>query len=160
MLIYLPRETPLKRVRLHRKLWYVEINVKIEIRRYWWITGKISRANIFVDDNIFALRIRCGWCWLSSSRSGLPLSGKKLAGFSRPPETVNKVLFMQGEPGPDNNHQILGHPHQAQVCQVFLLCISLEVIQTFNFNFDSLEGRHIEQRTIAERPCLPSPRVR
>ena len=35
----------LTRVRLHRKLWYVEINVKIEIRRYWWIEEKSSSVS-------------------------------------------------------------------------------------------------------------------
>ena len=34
-------ETPLMRERLIRKLWFLfEINVKVEILRYWWIEEK------------------------------------------------------------------------------------------------------------------------
>ena len=32
----------MKRVQLQQKLWYVEINVKVEIRRYWWIEEVIT----------------------------------------------------------------------------------------------------------------------
>ena len=43
-----PLETLLKRVRKHRKLWYGEIKVKIEIRRYWWIKEEISSGLDYV----------------------------------------------------------------------------------------------------------------
>ena len=115
-------ETPLMRERLLRKLWFLfEINVKVEILRYWWIEEKnssVSKTLLRIPECGFSPLIRKGRVVLNSTTSLFDkkiylkqLSGQKITLFKRSIGPYNVIRTFKCE-----EQAILSDPFRQEDC--------------------------------------------